>query len=150
MTLSNDPNSAGKARQAQPGQEDTKENLDARLDHGIKESFPGSDPVSVKVSKYAPGDDPNETETGNKDAYQRARAAANNLSEKVGETVSGLRERGKEYLPRAAEEFRRERDRVTQTVSAHPGPALLLAGVIAIGVGLVAYEMLSSSRTRRR
>ena len=61
MTLSNDRNMTGKARQgSDPSHEDSKDKLDARLDHGIKESFPGSDPVSVKVSKYAPGDDPND------------------------------------------------------------------------------------------
>jgi hypothetical protein len=48
--------------------ENSKEKLDARLDHGIKESFPGSDPVSVEVSKYAPGDAPGK---GGEDAGDR-------------------------------------------------------------------------------
>ena len=39
---------------------------------------------------------------------------------------------------------------VARTVSAHPVPALILASVIAIGVGLVAYEVLASSKSRRR
>jgi len=31
--------------------ENAKENLDAKLDEGIEESFPASDPVSVKITK---------------------------------------------------------------------------------------------------
>jgi hypothetical protein len=40
---------------AKPGDkklpENSKENLDKRLDHAAEESFPGSDPVSVKITK---------------------------------------------------------------------------------------------------
>ena len=31
--------------------ENTKENLDEKLDQGVEETFPGSDPVSVKITK---------------------------------------------------------------------------------------------------
>ena len=31
--------------------ENSKENLDKRLDHAAEESFPSSDPVSVKITK---------------------------------------------------------------------------------------------------
>ncbi|TDR87143.1 hypothetical protein [Enterovirga rhinocerotis] len=31
--------------------ENSKENLDKRLDQAAEESFPGSDPVSVKITK---------------------------------------------------------------------------------------------------
>ena len=31
--------------------ENSKENLDTKLDEGIEESFPASDPVSVKITK---------------------------------------------------------------------------------------------------
>ena len=31
--------------------ENSKENLDRKLDHGVEESFPASDPVSVKITK---------------------------------------------------------------------------------------------------
>jgi hypothetical protein len=31
--------------------ENSKENLDDKLDHGVEESFPASDPVSVKITK---------------------------------------------------------------------------------------------------
>ncbi|MBT9290410.1 hypothetical protein [Prosthecodimorpha staleyi] len=34
-----------------PKMEDTKAREDKRLDEGIEESFPGSDPVSVKITK---------------------------------------------------------------------------------------------------
>ena len=31
--------------------ENSKQNLDEKLDHGVEETFPGSDPVSVKITK---------------------------------------------------------------------------------------------------
>ncbi|MCB8822943.1 hypothetical protein [Microvirga rosea] len=31
--------------------ENSKENLDDKLDHGVEETFPASDPVSVKITK---------------------------------------------------------------------------------------------------
>jgi hypothetical protein len=31
--------------------ENSKENLDRKLDEGVEESFPASDPVSVKITK---------------------------------------------------------------------------------------------------
>ena len=31
--------------------ENSKENLDEKLDHAVDETFPGSDPVSVKITK---------------------------------------------------------------------------------------------------
>jgi hypothetical protein len=45
----------GAGATAQPGDkklpENSKEKLDERLDHAAEESFPGSDPVSVKITK---------------------------------------------------------------------------------------------------
>lgn len=31
--------------------ENSKRNLDEKQDHGLEETFPGSDPVSVKITK---------------------------------------------------------------------------------------------------
>jgi hypothetical protein len=47
---------AGKAAESPPDNklpENSKENLDARLDHAIEETFPTSDPVSVTITKGA-------------------------------------------------------------------------------------------------
>lgn len=45
----------GAGETARPGDkklpENSKENLDKRLDQAAKESFPSSDPVSVKITK---------------------------------------------------------------------------------------------------
>src|SRR3954462_13399307 len=46
--------------------ENSKENLDARLDHAIEETFPTSDPVSVTITK---GPEPNRSD-------QEARASS--------------------------------------------------------------------------
>jgi len=41
--------------------ENSQENLDARLDHAIEETFPTSDPISVIVTKQAVAEVPRET-----------------------------------------------------------------------------------------
>lgn len=45
----------GSGATANPGdhklEENSKENLDEKLDNAVDETFPGSDPVSVKITK---------------------------------------------------------------------------------------------------
>ncbi|MDB5592006.1 hypothetical protein [Enterovirga sp.] len=47
--------STGVGATANPGDrklpENSKENLDKQLDNAVEETFPGSDPVSVKITK---------------------------------------------------------------------------------------------------
>jgi hypothetical protein len=42
-------NTANRGDQKLP--ENSKERLDEKLDQGVEETFPGSDPVSVKITK---------------------------------------------------------------------------------------------------
>jgi len=50
-----DVTGAGLGTTANPGDhnlpENSKERLDEKLDQGVEETFPGSDPVSVKITK---------------------------------------------------------------------------------------------------
>ena len=50
-----DVSSSGFGEKSMPGDkklpENSKQNLDEKLDNAIDESFPGSDPVSVKITK---------------------------------------------------------------------------------------------------
>ncbi|WP_210484838.1 hypothetical protein [Microvirga antarctica] len=123
--------------------------LDARLDHGIKESFPGSDPVSVKVSKYAPGDPRGVDETSHGDddrvsgALRSARHAAEATAERIADSVDYLSARGRKVAPRAQRA-------VADAVTEHPVAAMFLAGLVGCGVALLAYEVATAPRAPRK
>ncbi|MET0527951.1 MAG: hypothetical protein ABW003_06330 [Microvirga sp.] len=130
---------------------------DARLDHGIKESFPGSDPVSVEVSKYAPGDPragetspggsttPRRHEEGNGSVLEQAREAVVTMADKAEATAKDLSERGRKMAPKLANSPRI----VQETLREHPLSAVIIAGLIGCGIALVAYEILSGPRSNK-
>jgi hypothetical protein len=138
---------------------DLSQDLDNRLDHGIKETFPGSDPVSVKVSKYALGDpraaelaSENDKQASNLDgddpisgAVKQAREAAGAISETFRTTTQGLSENARRMAP----QLKRGRNVVEETIRASPVPALIVAGLIGCGIALVAYEAMSKPRGKK-
>jgi hypothetical protein len=128
----------------------SKEELDASLDHGIKETFPGSDPVSVNVSKYAPGDEGPPSDQGMpKGVPERARDSAASLAGKASEAMADVSERAREFVPQVARQVGKGSNFLRDRMYAYPGPALILAGVIGLGVGLIAYEAMSTAKPRR-
>src|ERR687893_2987396 len=57
------PSKGGKPGECPPDSElpeNSQENLDARLDHAVEETFPTSDPVSVTITKGPEPDDPHQ------------------------------------------------------------------------------------------
>ena len=138
---------------------DNPRDLDKSLDHGIKETFPGSDPVSVKVSKYAPGDPrgaesnsgsngPEPTTTGESalsGVTKQAREAAGVITDTLKTGAQGLSENARRMAPH----LERGRNVVEETVRANPVPALIIAGLIGGGIALVAYEAMSKSRPKK-
>jgi hypothetical protein len=134
----------------------TSQRLDERLDHGIKESFPGSDPVSVKVSKYAPGDPRGAEPSANMSedgmltgALEEARKTGAAISEKVRTTAKNLSDNGRRLAPQLG----RGRRVVEETLRENPVPALVIAGLIGCGIAVVTYEILSKrkpAKLRRR
>ena len=143
--------------------ENSKENLDRKLDHAVKETFPTSDPVSVTITKGGAID----YDTSDSRAEQsQPQPSVENLVGQAKETVRDLagsasdaaREayaEGKRYVRRAqetypqAERYYRDGSRaVGQQVSENPLLSILLAG--AIGYALAWMIHGSSRRADRR
>jgi ElaB/YqjD/DUF883 family membrane-anchored ribosome-binding protein len=130
--------------------ENSQENLDARLDHAIEETFPTSDPVSVTITK---GPEPNgpdqETHSSSADDQQgqpeqdsteylldQVREALSDVADQASGAARDLYNRGEHYAQQAreqypeAERYAREGQRaVTDRVLENPLLALVTAGV---------------------
>jgi hypothetical protein len=134
---------------------------DERLDHGIKESFPGSDPVSVKVSKYAPGDPRGKGEMAGSSSeqpaeegvipgvVQQAREAAAALSEGARAAAGDLLAKGDEYVPGLESRIQSGKTGVEDTIRRHPMGVTVTALLIGCGVGVIAYELMASRQQRQ-
>ncbi len=135
--------------------ENSEEREDAQLDHGIKESFPGSDPVSVKVSKYAPGDLPGEGKTAPEEegvipgVVKQAREAAGALSQGARATADDLLSKRDEYAMWLEGRIQRGRTAAGDTIRQHPVGVAVIAALIGCGVGLIAYEIIAAKQQRR-
>ena len=147
--------------------ENSQENLDARLDHAIEETFPTSDPVSVTITKGPEPDRPDQEArsslANDQQGSQPAQKIAEHLLDQVRETLRDVADgasgaareaynRGEHYARQArdqypeAERYIREGQRaVTERVAGNPLLALLMAG--AIGYAL-AWMIHGQRRTR--
>jgi ElaB/YqjD/DUF883 family membrane-anchored ribosome-binding protein len=136
--------------------ENSKENLDAKLDHAIEETFPTSDPISVGITKgeaidYESQEASSPTERGSQShegqdgtAESLIDQAKDTLREAAGSVSGAAREaydQGKRYMRQAgerypeAERYYQEGSRaVGQRVTENPMLALFVAG--AVGYGL--------------
>jgi len=146
--------------------ENSKENLDAKLDHAIEETFPTSDPVSVSITKggaidYDHQDDASSTAAGRRDQDEQdtaehildqVRESLRDVASSASETARSAYSEGQRYVRQARDRYpdagryyqegsRALRQRVTES----PWLSLLLAG--AIGYGL-AWLIHGSSRGR--
>ena len=130
--------------------ENSQENLDARLDHGIEETFPTSDPVSVHITKGPEPERPGHAARSSSWDDQEGRPeqdTAERLLDQVREalvdatdSISGaageVYRRGGDYARQAraqypeAERYIREgQQAVTRHVTDNPLLALFMAGV---------------------
>ncbi|WP_084731462.1 hypothetical protein [Microvirga vignae] len=151
--------------------ENSQENLDARLDHAIEETFPTSDPVSVTVTKTAvtpdqqagastassrqsrDGRDQAEQETAEK-LLDQVREAMQDVAQTASGTVREAYHEGQHYLrqardryPKAERSYQESRRLVRQQITANPWPWLLMAG--AVGYAL-AWMIHGEARGRER
>jgi len=129
--------------------ENSQENLDARLDHAIEETFPTSDPVSVHITKgpepkrpdqsaasSLPGHRQGQPEQGAAErVLDQVREALNDVSEQASGAAREAYSRGERYVrqareqyPEAKRSFRASRQAVTHQVTESPLLALLIAG----------------------
>src|SRR5215211_2607359 len=99
--------------------ENSQENLDARLDHAIEETFPTSDPVSVTITKGPEPDRPDqEASSSSADDHQsrpepapiepvldQVREALNDVAGSATEAAGNVYSRGEHYVRQAREQY---------------------------------------------
>jgi ElaB/YqjD/DUF883 family membrane-anchored ribosome-binding protein len=121
-------------------QENSQENLDARLDHAIEETFPTSDPISVHITKGPEPERPDHEAQPEQDTTEHVLDQVRNALHDVTEQASGqahdLYDRGEHYVRQAGEQYpqakryiRAGEQAVTQRVTENPLLALFMAGV---------------------
>ena len=125
--------------------ENSQENLDARLDHAIEETFPTSDPVSVTITKGpepereprrpAAGGRPNDPpQASTEHVLNQVRDALHEVSDQASGVARDVYERGEHYARQARERYpeaerymRQGQQAVTQQVTGNPLLALFMA-----------------------
>jgi hypothetical protein len=142
--------------------ENSKENLDRKLDHAVKETFPTSDPVSVTITKGgaidydtpAPRAERGQPQPSAEDLVGQAKETVRDLAGSASDAAREAYTEGKRYVRRAqeaypqAERYYRDGSRaVGHQVSENPLLSVLVAG--AIGYAL-AWMIHGSSRSADR
>jgi hypothetical protein len=140
--------------------ENSKENLEQKLDHAIKETFPSSDPVSVSVTKGGAIDYDRQDEAASAargSLGQEGQSTAENLLGQLRETVASVAgtaseaageayDQGRRYV-RSARERYPEAERYyregTQTVRQYAADPLLTL-LVGVGIGYVFAWMIHS------
>ena len=131
--------------------ENSQENLDARLDHAIEETFPTSDPVSVTITKGPePARPDQEARASSVDDHQdqpepapidhvldQVREALNDVAGSASEAAGNVYSQGERYARQARERYpeaeryiREGQQAVTHRVTESPLLALFVAGAI--------------------
>lgn len=144
--------------------ENSQENLDARLDHAIEETFPTSDPVSVIITK---GPEPDQDATSSaadeqqghseqgstEEALDQVREALQGVVDEASGAAHDLYNRGEHYArqareqyPKAARHIREGQRALTQRVAGSPLLALLMAGL----AGYALARLIHSGRQERK
>jgi ElaB/YqjD/DUF883 family membrane-anchored ribosome-binding protein len=127
--------------------ENSQENLDARLDHAIEETFPTSDPVSVTITKgpvpdpearsSATGDRQSDPQQGSTEqVLDQVREALHDVADQASGAAQTMYNRGEHYARQAREQYpeaeryiRKGQRAVTQQVTGNPLLALFMAGM---------------------
>jgi hypothetical protein len=134
----------GKAGECPPDNrlaENSQENLDARLDHAIKETFPTSDPVSVTITKGPEPDDgtasssAGERQGSTEHILDQVREALHDVADQATGAARSTYDQGMRYARQASERYpqaeryvRAGRQAVSSRVTESPLLGLFLAG----------------------
>jgi ElaB/YqjD/DUF883 family membrane-anchored ribosome-binding protein len=131
--------------------ENSQENLDARLDHAIEETFPTSDPVSVTITKGPEPDRPDQEARSSLADDQQSRAeqgsaehildqvreALNDVAGSAAEVAGTVYSRGERYVRQAGEHYpqaqhyvREGQSLVGRYTTENPLLSLFMAGAI--------------------
>jgi len=136
--------------------ENSQENLDARLDHAIEETFPTSDPISVHITKgpeperhdqdaiSSSADDhlgESEQDTA-EDLLDRVRDALLDVADSASGAARDAYDQGsrfvrqvREQYPEAEQYIREGQQAVTHRVTENPLVALFMAGIAGYALG---------------
>ncbi|MBD2750366.1 hypothetical protein IC232_27275 [Microvirga sp. BT688] len=131
--------------------ENSQENLDARLDHAIEETFLTSDPISVTITK-GPEPDRSDKEAhassaddeqgrpeqdANEHLLDQVREVLNDVAGSASEAAGNIYSRGEHYVRQAGERYpeaeryvREGQSLVTRYTTANPLLSLFMAGAI--------------------
>jgi hypothetical protein len=127
--------------------ENSREHLDQKLDHAIKETFPTSDPVSVSVTKGSaidyPEDEPASSRMG--DWREMQRRAASQAADFAQEAA----ERGRDAWQKARGGYAQAEDylrRGTRSVQEKPAESLVPV-LIGFGIGFAVAWAIKSRQS---
>jgi ElaB/YqjD/DUF883 family membrane-anchored ribosome-binding protein len=147
--------------------ENSQENLDARLEHAIEETFPTSDPISVTITKGPEPDGPDQgarssladgqrdqpEQESTEQILDQVREALHDVADQASGAAREIYDRGEQYARQVrehypeAERYIREGQRAaTQRVMGNPLLALLMAGV----AGYALAWLIHSGRQERK
>jgi ElaB/YqjD/DUF883 family membrane-anchored ribosome-binding protein len=148
--------------------ENSQENLDARLDHAIEETFPTSDPVSVTITKGPEPDGPDqaahsssaEDQQGQPEqdttehVLDQVREALHDVADQASGVARDVYNQGEHYARQAREQYpeaeryiREGQQAVTHRVTENPLLALFMAGVAGY---VLAWLIHGERRDRER
>jgi hypothetical protein len=141
--------------------ENSQENLDARLDHAIEETFPTSDPVSVTITK---GPEPDRSDQGAADStaeeqqgqprqgstehvLDQVREALNDVAGSATEVVGAVYRQGENYARQAGERYpqaqryvREGQSLVARYTTENPLLSLFMAGAIGYALAWMIHR----------
>ncbi|WP_404291057.1 hypothetical protein ACD578_03925 [Microvirga sp. RSM25] len=146
--------------------ENSQENLDARLDHAIEETFPTSDPVSVTITKgpepHRPDQEASSSSADDQQSQPRqdstahvldqVREALNDVAGNAAEVAGTVYRQGENYARQAgerypeAQQYAREAQRL---VTRHTTGSPLLSLVVAGALGYALAWMIHGERRNR-
>jgi ElaB/YqjD/DUF883 family membrane-anchored ribosome-binding protein len=154
----------GKSPQCPPDNklsENSQENLDARLDHAIEETFPTSDPISVTITKgpepYQPDqeassssadDQQSPAEQGSTEhVLDQVREALNDVAGSATEAAGNVYSRGERYVRQAGERYpqaqhyvREGQSLVIRYTTENPLLSLFMAGAIGYALAWMIHR----------
>jgi ElaB/YqjD/DUF883 family membrane-anchored ribosome-binding protein len=148
--------------------ENSQENLDARLDHAIEETFPTSDPISVTITKGPEPDRPDQEphassandeqdrpeQDSNEHLLDQVREELNDVAGSASEAAGKVYSRGEHYVqqagehyPEAARYYQAGHQAVRQRMTESPWIFLLAAGAVGY---VLAWMIHGQPRSRDR
>jgi len=141
--------------------ENSQENLDARLDHAIEETFPTSDPISVHITKGPEPDLPAQEAPSSsaddhlgqaeQDPTEHLLDQMRNALQDVADSATGAArdayDQGRSYVRQAGERYpqaeryvREGRVAVTHRITENPLLGLFVAGVAGYALGWLIHR----------